>query len=57
MSKLNYTYQSIEDCYKILNKNGIIIIHRHKSETEELTKKINIFEIRNYGLSKIFFGN
>ena len=22
MSKLNYTYLSIEDCYKILNKNG-----------------------------------
>ena len=42
---------------KILNKNGIIIIHRHKNETEELTKKINIFESRTYGISKIFFGN
>ncbi len=42
---------------KILNKNGIIIIHRNKNETKELTKKINIFESRTYGISKIFFGN
>ena len=41
----------------LLNKNGIIIIHRHKKDNIELTKKINIFENRIYGLSKIYFGN
>ncbi len=41
----------------LLNKNGIIIIHRHKKDTVILTKKLNIFENRIYGISKIFFGN
>ncbi len=41
----------------LLNKDGIIIIHRHKKDTIQFTKKINIFENRIYGISKIFFGN
>ena len=41
----------------LLNTKGIIIIHRHKKDTIEITKKLNIFEIRTYGISKIFFGN
>ena len=41
----------------LLNKNGVIIIHRHKKDNIKLTKKINIFESRTYGISKIFFGN
>ena len=41
----------------LLNKNGVIIIHRHKKDNIKLTKKINIFENRTYGLSKIYFGN
>ena len=41
---------------EILSKNGIIIIHRHKKDTTVLTDKINIFESRTYGISKIFFG-
>ena len=41
----------------LLNKNGIIIIHRHKKDKVELTKKINIFEERFYGISKIYFGS
>ena len=40
-----------------LNKNGIIIIHRHKKDTIKLTTKINVFEERIYGISKIFFCN
>ena len=42
---------------KLLNKNGIMIIHRHKKDKVELTKKVNIFEERFYGISKIYFGN
>ena len=41
----------------LLNKDGIIIIHRHKKDVIKLTKKINIFEERVYGISKIFFCN
>ena len=42
---------------KILLENGIIIIHRHKNDDIALTSKINIFEKRIYGLSKILFRN
>ena len=41
----------------ILNKNGIIIIHRHKSENDELPSKFTIVEQKVYGISKIIFGN
>jgi 16S rRNA (guanine966-N2)-methyltransferase len=42
---------------KILNTNGIIIIHRNKKINDNFTIKLNIMEVRNYGLSKIIFGN
>ncbi len=42
---------------KILNHDGIIIIHRHKKDKIEITNKIKIFDIRNYGLSKVYFAN
>ena len=42
---------------KLLKKNGIFIIHRHKKDSMEITKKLRIFENRTYGISKIFFGN
>ena len=41
---------------KILNKNGIIIIHRHKNENDEFYKLLNIVEEKSYGISKIMFG-
>ena len=41
---------------KILNKNGILIIHRHKKDNIEIRKKLKILENRNYGISKILFG-
>ena len=40
---------------KILNENGIIIIHRHKSEQDILSKKFKIIEEKKYGISKIIF--
>ena len=42
---------------KILNKNGIIIIHRHKLDNLELSNKLEILDTRNYGISKIIIGN
>ena len=41
----------------LLNKDGVIVIHRHKKDVIELTTKINVFEERIYGISKIFFCN
>ena len=43
--------------YRILDPNGIIIIHRHKKDKIEITNKLKIFEVRNYGLSKVYFAN
>tara|TARA_B100001121_G_C18671457_1_gene614077 strand:+ start:314 stop:874 length:561 start_codon:yes stop_codon:yes gene_type:complete len=40
---------------KILKKNGVIIIHRHKKDVIEITEKIKILDIRNYGVSKVYF--
>ena len=40
---------------KILKKNGIIIIHRHKNEKDSLPLKIKIIEEKKYGISKIIF--
>ena len=42
---------------KILNKEGIIIIHRHKNEKDEFQKFFSILEEKQYGISKIIFGN
>ena len=42
---------------KILCKNGILIIHRHKKDDIKLTNTLRIIENRTYGISKILFGN
>jgi 16S rRNA (guanine966-N2)-methyltransferase len=42
---------------KVLNRNGIIIIHRHKKEKEEFPDKLNIIEEKTYGISRVIFGN
>jgi len=41
----------------ILNKKGIIIIHRHKKEKEEFPKSFNVLEDKTYGISRVIFGN
>ena len=41
----------------LLKKSGLIIVHRHKKDMIEITKKFNIFESRSYGISKILFCN
>ena len=42
---------------KLLKNNGIIIIHRHKKEEDIFPNKFNIIIKKNYGVSKIIFGN
>ena len=41
----------------ILDQDGIIIIHRHKKEKDEFPEKFNIIEDKNYGISRVLFGN
>ena len=41
----------------LLNKNGLIIIHRHSKQKNELPKNFKIIEEKKYGISKIIFGN
>ncbi len=40
---------------RILNKNGIIIIHRHKKEKKIINQNLTLLEEKKYGISKIFF--
>ena len=42
---------------KLLNKNGIIILHRNNSSKEIFPKCFNILDERIYGKSKITFAN
>ena len=42
---------------KILKKNGIIVLHRHKKDTLEISKKLKTIDQRLYGISKIIIGN
>ena len=41
---------------KILSDDGILIIHRHKKEEDQFTKKFKILVEKKYGISKILFG-
>ena len=41
---------------KILKKDGIVIIHRHKKENDNYPEDFKILEEKIYGISKIIFG-
>jgi len=41
----------------LLKENGVIIIHRHKKEEDIFPEKFKIIINKNYGISKIIFGN
>ena len=41
---------------KLLEKNGIIIIHRNKNIIDKIPDYFNVIEERTYGISKIIFG-
>ena len=55
-SKINYLIDKIKDD-KLLGDNGVVIIHRNKKDNLKITSKLNILDIRNYGISKIVIGN
>ena len=40
----------------LLNKNGIIVLHRRKTTKEKLPNYFEIVDKRTYGMSKIIFG-
>ena len=54
--KLSFLLNTITEL-KLLNTDGIIIIHRHKKEEDDLPKEFNLILEKNYGISKIIFGN
>ncbi len=41
--------------YELLNDDGIIIVHRHKSEKIFFSSDFKIIDEKKYGVSKIFF--
>jgi len=41
----------------LLKDNGVIIIHRHKKEEDILPNEFNFIMKKDYGISKIIFGN
>ena len=56
-----YKYKNLDAIFNkiknnnILNENGIIILHRHKSEKESFPKYLKIIEKKKYGISLILF--
>ena len=54
--KINSLIENIKN-KELLNKDGIIILHRHKKDDVVITSCLNIIDQRSYGISKITFGN
>ena len=54
--KLSFLMNAITEL-ELLNTDGVIIIHRHKKEEDDLPKEFNLILEKNYGISKIIFGN
>ena len=54
--KLSFLLNTITKL-ELLNADGVIIIHRHKKEEDDLPKEFNLILEKNYGISKIIFGN
>ena len=53
--KINFLIDNIYK-KKILQKNGVLIIHRHKKDDIKISDTLKILDNRNYGISKIVFG-
>ena len=39
----------------VLNKKGVLVVHRHKNEKDLIPEKLKVIEEKKYGLSKIIF--
>ena len=51
---INYILEQIKT-HKVLDDNGIIILHRHKNEEDTFPSSFNMIEQKKYGISKIMF--
>ena len=51
---LNLLIDKIQN-HKILKKNGVLIIHRHKDQQDKIPKNLKIIEEKKYGISKVIF--
>ena len=51
---LKYLFNEIQK-NKILKDDGIIILHRHKNEINNIPLNFNLVEEKIYGISKIIF--
>ena len=40
---------------KLLKKNGVLVIHRHKKENDQFPETFKIIKEKSYGISKIIF--
>jgi 16S rRNA (guanine966-N2)-methyltransferase len=52
--KLNFLLKKIYKL-KILEKNGLLIIHRHKKEEDKFPEEYKIIKEKAYGISKLIF--
>ena len=52
--KLNFLLKKIYKL-KILEKNGLIIIHRHKKEEDKFPEEYKVIKEKTYGISKLIF--
>ena len=52
--KLNYLLKKIYKL-KILRKNGVLIVHKHKKEEDKFPDEFKIIKEKIYGISKLFF--
>ena len=52
--KLNFLLKKIYKL-KILEKNGLIIIHRHKKEKDKFPEEYKVIKEKTYGISKLIF--
>ena len=52
--KLNFLLKKIYKL-KILEKNGLLIIHRHKKEEDKFPEEYKVIKEKTYGISKLIF--
>ncbi len=52
--KLNFLLKKIYKL-KILEKNGLLIVHRHKKEEDKFPEEYKIIKEKTYGISKLIF--
>ena len=55
-TKITFIVNKIKE-NKILENKGVLIIHRHKKDDTIISDKLNILDIRDYGISRIIIAN